>query len=298
MNGCSEKSHTLVEIGGIVCCFLIGLFGLYSCIKPPIKEIANAEVALAAARSSGAEKYVKEKYINIEKKLAEARLRVEEHRYKTARILALESADEAWQVKSQAEGIKEKVRKDAENALTVAHKALCDLEEKRAIKYDIEEYMAILNLFREVQKEYDEERYSEVIKKAGSITQRCKSLQKKAQEIKAKQKVEKIRQLKEAGEKKKLEMRKKREAEKKLKMVEHVVQAGDSLWKICQEARVYNNPLIWPIVYKANRSQIRDPDLIYPGQKFIIPRELGGEAIDEAALEAKNRGPWSLYDNK
>ena len=27
----------------------------------------------------------------------------------------------------------------------------------------------------------------------------------------------------------------------------------------------------WPIIYKANRDQIKDPDLIYPKQVFKIP---------------------------
>ena len=281
---------------GIVWCLFVGLFGLYWCVKPPIKEIADAEVALAAARSSGAEKYLMEEYKDVEKKLGEARLMAEEQKHKTARVLALESADEAWRVKSQAERVKGKARKDAEKALAITHKAICELEEKRAIKYDIEEYMAILNLFRDVQKEYDEERYLQVIEKAGSITQRCNALQKKAREIDVQQKGEDLRFEKRKQLKKTEGLVE--EKKKKLEIIEHVVQFGECLWKICQEAQVYNNPLIWPIVYKANRSQIRDPDLIYPGQRFIIPRELPEDQIDGASLEAKSRGSWSLYDNK
>jgi len=220
----------------------------------------------------------------------------EGQKYKIARGLAIESADEAWRVKSQAERVKGKARKDAEKALAITHKAICELEEKRAIKYDIEEYMAILNLFREVQKEYDEERYLQVIEKAGSITQRCNALQKKAREIDAQQKSEDLRFEKRKQLKKAEGLVE--EKKKKLEIIEHVVQFGECLWKICQEAQVYNNPLIWPIVYKANRSQIRDPDLIYPGQRFIIPRELPEDQIDGASLDAKRRGPWSLYDNK
>ncbi len=294
MIGWSKKSLNLVGIGvGVVCCFFVGLYG---CVKPPIKEIADAEVALAAARSSGAERYLMEEYKDVEKKLGKARLMAEEQKYKIARGLALESANEAWRVKSQAERVKGKARKDAEKALAVTHKAICELEEKRAIKYDIEEYMAILNLFREVQKEYNEERYLQVIEKAGSITQRCNALQKKAREIDAQQKSEDLRFEKRKQLKKTEGLVE--EKKKKLEIIEHVVQFGECLWKICQEAQVYNNPLIWPIVYKANRSQIRDPDLIYPGQRFIIPRELPEDQIDGASLDAKSRGAWSLYDNK
>lgn len=43
----------------------------------------------------------------------------------------------------------------------------------------------------------------------------------------------------------------------------------DCLWKIAQNA--YQDPMLWPLIYQANKDQIKDPDLIFPGQKFIIP---------------------------
>ena len=178
-----------MEFGIVVCLFVL-LYGSYGCVKPPVREIADAEVALAAARSSGAERYLRGEYEDIEEKLGKARLMAEKREYKAARSLALESAGEAWQVKSQAEKVKEKAREDAEKALAIAHKGICDLEEKRTIEYDIEEYKAILKLFREVQKEYDEERYHHVIEKAESIIQRCEALKKKALEVGAQQKSE------------------------------------------------------------------------------------------------------------
>jgi hypothetical protein len=44
----------------------------------------------------------------------------------------------------------------------------------------------------------------------------------------------------------------------------------DCLWRIAQA--VYKNPRLWPLIYKANKHQIKDPDLIFPGQRFIIPQ--------------------------
>jgi len=43
----------------------------------------------------------------------------------------------------------------------------------------------------------------------------------------------------------------------------------DCLWRIAQT--VYNDASYWPAIYLANKDQIKDPDLIFPGQKFIIP---------------------------
>ncbi|MCC0080814.1 MAG: LysM peptidoglycan-binding domain-containing protein [Rhodobacter sp.] len=49
------------------------------------------------------------------------------------------------------------------------------------------------------------------------------------------------------------------------------VQPGNTLWAISQ-AR-YGAGERYVVIYNANRSQIRDPDLIYPGQVFALPDE-------------------------
>lgn len=48
-----------------------------------------------------------------------------------------------------------------------------------------------------------------------------------------------------------------------------VVQPGNSLWRIAR--RVYGEGVRYAVIYEANRQQIREADLIYPGQIFIIP---------------------------
>lgn len=48
-----------------------------------------------------------------------------------------------------------------------------------------------------------------------------------------------------------------------------VVQPGNSLWQIARVS--YGRGTQYSVIYEANRDQIRDPDLIYPGQIFVIP---------------------------
>ncbi len=48
-----------------------------------------------------------------------------------------------------------------------------------------------------------------------------------------------------------------------------VVQPGNSLWRIAR--RTYGSGIRYSIIYAANRDQIRDADLIYPGQIFHAP---------------------------
>ncbi|SCZ55700.1 LysM domain-containing protein [Epibacterium ulvae] len=47
------------------------------------------------------------------------------------------------------------------------------------------------------------------------------------------------------------------------------VQEGDTLWAISQER--YGNGVLYVRVFEANQKDIRDPDLIYPGQIFTLP---------------------------
>ncbi|HMA13459.1 MAG TPA: Ig-like domain-containing protein [Kiloniellaceae bacterium] len=48
-----------------------------------------------------------------------------------------------------------------------------------------------------------------------------------------------------------------------------IVQPGNSLWRIAR--RTYGHGVQYAVIYEANQDQIRDPDLIYPGQVFELP---------------------------
>ena len=49
-----------------------------------------------------------------------------------------------------------------------------------------------------------------------------------------------------------------------------IVQPGNSLWRIAR--RTYGQGVRYTIIFLANRDQITEPDLIYPGQVFTLPR--------------------------
>lgn len=77
----------------------------------------------------------------------------------------------------------------------------------------------------------------------------------------------------------------------------HLVVSGDNLWNIAGQESAYGNPYQWPLIYKANLGQIKDADLIFPGQSFNIPKAKAGESA--AAIEhAKNRGAWTLGETE
>jgi nucleoid-associated protein YgaU len=50
----------------------------------------------------------------------------------------------------------------------------------------------------------------------------------------------------------------------------YTVKSGDSLSKIAKQ--LYGDANAWHKIHQANTDQIKDPNRIHPGQKFVIPR--------------------------
>ena len=50
---------------------------------------------------------------------------------------------------------------------------------------------------------------------------------------------------------------------------EYTIKSGDSLSKIAKQ--VYGDASAWQKIYNANKDQIKNPDMIFPGQKIKIP---------------------------
>jgi nucleoid-associated protein YgaU len=55
-----------------------------------------------------------------------------------------------------------------------------------------------------------------------------------------------------------------------------IISRGDNLWRLSQ--RTYGNGLRYTVIFGANRGQIRNPNLIYPGQVFVLPADSAQKA--------------------
>jgi hypothetical protein len=65
--------------------------------------------------------------------------------------------------------------------------------------------------------------------------------------------------------------------------VRYTVRRGETLPQIAARSEIYNDSTLWPLIYRANRDQIRDPRQLWPGQVLKIPRHF----TRDEALEAK-----------
>jgi nucleoid-associated protein YgaU len=73
-----------------------------------------------------------------------------------------------------------------------------------------------------------------------------------------------------------------------------VIQPGNNLWRISRV--IYGRGIEYTVIYQANRDQIRDPDLIYPGQIFLTPGVNPPKEIDPEWREPLNAEELARQD--
>lgn len=102
---------------------------------------------------------------------------------------------------------------------------------------------------------------------------------------------EAARQKKITAEKAEARLRAERDRqEKDVKPVaRHTVKRGETLPQIAALQEVYGESSLWPLIYRANRDQISNPAILWPGQVLRIPRNADKSDIAEARRFAADR---------
>lgn len=54
----------------------------------------------------------------------------------------------------------------------------------------------------------------------------------------------------------------------------YTVEKCDDLWSIAAKPQIYNDALLWPCIFNANRDKIKDPNKLKVGTVLIIPCDL------------------------
>jgi LysM repeat protein len=75
----------------------------------------------------------------------------------------------------------------------------------------------------------------------------------------------------------------------------YVVQKGDTLWGISSMGKIYEDPFQWPLLFKANRDAVADPDLIDVGQELEIRKDFGADEVTDAKQKAKDTPPYKPH---
>ena len=72
----------------------------------------------------------------------------------------------------------------------------------------------------------------------------------------------------------------------------YIVKKGDTLWGIAGDASVQGDNFRWPLLFKANRDQIIDPDLIEPSQDLTWNENYNTDEISDAVDKAHETPPY------
>lgn len=268
------------------------LVSLAGCAKPPTKEMADAETAFQAAKDAGAQQYAPDQYMTAEQALTNAKQLMEKKNYKQAREKALEAMKLAREAQVNAVEGKNTVNKSAQEMYNLALDAVNKANEAGAYTYAKEQMLDAQRTLEEAKKTYEAGDYKTAKQLAEAALTKAQAAGDVAKKQRASQDTRVVQEV--AGE-----IRDPGSAPRPYP-ANHIVIKGETLWWIAEYKQIYDDPFQWPLIYKANRKLIKDPDLIFPNQDFAIPRspEVTEKLIKDAIKFAKSRGKWTLHDGK
>lgn len=288
-----KNTNVKVSLTILLTALVVVAFG--GCAKPPTQEMSDAKMAFQAATDAGAPTYASDLYMSAEDALNQATTLMEQKKYKQAREKAIEAVKLAREAQASAITNKNTLNVSAEEMYRMALEALDRANQAGAYTYVPQQMEDAQRTLEEAKKAYQAGDYVTARQLAQAGLAKAQQVEQLAKEADAM----KRSQAEAAAQQQAQEMRDPG-AMPRPYPTNHVVIKGESLWWIAEYKQIYNDPFQWPLIYKANRAKIKDPDLIFPDQNFVIPRqpELTDDMIKEAIKFAKTRGAWSLYDGK
>jgi len=136
----------------------------------------------------------------------------------------------------------------------------------------LEKDLTELNARREEESRHRAEAEQREIERLQILKEEERKIVPEKEEVATKKTIEKNRQIKE-----------------RQLPVNHTVKRGETLPQIASQSDIYNDYRLWPLLYRANRDQIRDPKHIWPGQVLRIPRNMSRDEIAEARRYAQEK---------
>jgi len=74
----------------------------------------------------------------------------------------------------------------------------------------------------------------------------------------------------------------------------YTVNRKDNLWDIAAKAEIYGNADMWPLLWRANKAKIKQPDNLAIGITLVVDRNASAESVAAAIKHSRLRGAPSL----
>ncbi len=231
------------------------LFWLGGCAQPPKARLEEVRNIVAHAYASGAAEFAPGEYQLSSSALQAAEQQIKEKDYRKAqRTLEL-----AQRYSAEALSLTIEIKKQlADEQARIAEQERLEqlrLEKQRQLELERRQQLA---RERELKQRQEAERRKQLLKKE-QARPAVAPVQSKPEE----------------------------KAQPPEPVSEVEVQAGETLASIAERPEVYGDQDLWPLIYKANRDQIKDPREIFVGQNLVIPRDKTKAEIDAARQEAQ-----------
>jgi nucleoid-associated protein YgaU len=315
---------------GKIFCILFSITCLFmsSCTSVPsvtsrealYRQIREAEAVLQQAQNLEAPVYAPERYLEAQLIIRKAKKMMNAEKYRDAGSLALEAKQIGEQAKEESQEERKRYKALAERLLSRAGDIWDRYEEGDEKKYAPEIIAEIKKFLDEGYGCLDNGRYKDALDAAQRSHQRLASLPEAVEKgrealleekkrVISRQSAEDIIKAAQHEASKIIEdARKKAQkilleaqvsaAKDRLEEFERIypstftVKKGGTLIDIARRREMFNDQFMWPLIYKANRDQMRDPKIVFPGQVLSIPRDLTFEEIIEARKQAEAPPPY------
>ncbi len=230
-------------------CFLLLLVS--GCARMPLQEISNARDLMEAAKSSCAKVYMPKELGEATDKLdtlEEGRNRRSLKDKRELEALAADVQDLSKQMINQTARTKSEMRERIQEKIVAAIKRIHEGEAAEANRYARSSYLKAVERVQEARLLFQDEcRYPEALEKSEEALSLAEAIIIEAPVFKE-------------------------ELEQKLPEY-HIVRTGETLKSIARDSSLYGDESYWELIYKANRDQIRDPRILYPGQQLYLPKK-------------------------
>ena len=311
-----------------ICCFILVLFlcAFSGCRSGPYRDIAyreihRAEDILLEAQKIEASVYSPETYLEARLALKKAKELVALERYSEAESMAEKSKDAGVNAHEESLEERKRIKMLAERLLLRAEDLWDHYQTSDERIFAIEVLIEIKQLLDKGQEYLDSGQYMKALDsvqqshqklalmpefieegKISNLDEEKKRImgRKTADEIiKAAQQQASdiIKDARKQAAELQIEIRRKA-AKARLEEFErffpttYKVKKGETLIDIAKRRMIFNDQFMWPLLYKANRDQMRDPKIVFPGQVLTIPRGLTLEEVIEARKQADAPPPY------
>jgi nucleoid-associated protein YgaU len=286
-----------------------------------IVQIQVAEQTLQQADSAESDIYVLEKYLEARVLLRRARSSMREEEYNESYDFAQRSQEVAIEAIQQTDDEQESVKEISVRLLFSANEAWESYAHSYEKEYVSDELIEIRQLLDKTREEVDSREYMDGFKtvqraheKIAELPEavergRIVLLEEEKKRLKAQKTVDEIiavgrqqadviiaagsQQSKQLlAETSELAAHARRVEFERMYPTTYKVKRRETLVDIARRHEVFNDQFMWPLLYKANRDQIRDPKVVFPDQILSIPRDITYEEIIEARKMASAAPPY------